>query len=423
MGTGAAVMPSDERQRLAAVRRYDILDTPPDGAFERIAALAARFLNVPIATVTIVDENRIWFKAAHGIEVDEIGRDPGLCASAVCQNDVYVVNDALQDPRTLNNPLVRGELGLRFYAAAPIRTHDGYNLGTVNVIDWEPRSITSQDMQTLQHLAGIATDELELRLATRGTLEREREQGEQIAHLVRVLQKPLLPKRAPRVPRLDLATYYLPAAPELDIGGDFIDVFEIDDGVWALVIGDVCGKGAEAAAVTGQVRHMIRALSRVERRPSALLALVNEAMFREGFDSDEPNERFCTACLVVADTSTPPVRIVASSAGHPLPLIGRADGRVEQLGVPGQFLGPFPQITLENASAELRAGDFLLLYTDGAVEQRGMSIAVGERALVAALERAPGKRASPALAHIFSAIDAQHDAIDDDIALILARAE
>lgn len=170
----AEVLGSGEGARLEAVRRYDILDTPPDGAFDRVTALAARFLDVPISTITIVDEDRIWFKSARGLDgVAQIDRGPGLCASAILQQAPYVVTDAVTDPRTLNNPLVRGELGLRFYLAVPLRSSDGHNLGTLNVIDVRPREVTDADVETLQDLASIVMDELELRLAAMDTLELE----------------------------------------------------------------------------------------------------------------------------------------------------------------------------------------------------------------------------------------------------------
>lgn len=163
----------DEAARLDAVRRYDILDTPPDGAFDRITALAARFCRAPISTVTIVDEDRIWFKSSHGVDVDEVGRDPGLCASAILSSQAHVIRDASVDARTLDNPLVRGELGLRFYAGIPLVTSDGHRLGTLNVIDAEPRDITNEELDTLQHLAGVVMDELELRLSARRTIDLE----------------------------------------------------------------------------------------------------------------------------------------------------------------------------------------------------------------------------------------------------------
>ncbi|MBW3577348.1 MAG: GAF domain-containing sensor histidine kinase [Actinobacteria bacterium] len=167
----------DEERRLDAVRRYDILDTPPDGAFDRVTALAARFCDVPISTITIVDRDRIWFKSTCGIDIDQIPRDRGLCASVILRDEPYVVTDAGLDPRTLDNPLVRGELGLRFYVAVPLTTSDGYNLGTLNIIDVEPRDVDSQQLQTLSDLAAIVIDELELRLAARRTVEFETERA------------------------------------------------------------------------------------------------------------------------------------------------------------------------------------------------------------------------------------------------------
>lgn len=160
-----------------AVRRYDVLDTPPDGAFDRITALAARLFDVPVSIVSIVDHDRIWFKSHHGLDVQEIGRDPGLCASAVCQLDPWIVTDARIDVRTIDNPLVAGELGLRFYFGIPLTTADGFNLGTLNVIGFEPREVTDAEIATLQDLAAIVMDELELRLDARRQLEESRQRA------------------------------------------------------------------------------------------------------------------------------------------------------------------------------------------------------------------------------------------------------
>jgi GAF domain-containing protein len=163
-------------ERLAAVARYQVLDTPRDGTFDRVARMAATVLDTPIALVTIVDSDRVWFAASVGLAgVEQVGVEPGLCASAVLQDGPYVVDDAALDPRTLGHPLVRGGFGLRFYAAAPIVTPDGYRLGTVNVIDRAPRQVTVEQTGILTELAGMVTDHLELRLATLRTIRAERE--------------------------------------------------------------------------------------------------------------------------------------------------------------------------------------------------------------------------------------------------------
>ncbi|MHA6345755.1 sensor histidine kinase [Roseivivax sp. CAU 1761] len=174
-----------ETARLSAVRRYAVLDTPPDGAFDRIASLAAELLETPIAIISIVDEDRIWFKSHTGLDgVEEIPRDPGLCASAILQDGPWILTDASVAPAALSNPLVAGEFGLRFYAGIPLRTHDGHGLGTLCVIDRAPREITPKQTAILQNLAAVVMDELELRreaIATNEALRREMREKELMA--------------------------------------------------------------------------------------------------------------------------------------------------------------------------------------------------------------------------------------------------
>lgn len=174
------VLPEYEQERLKALRRFDILDTPPDGAFDRITALAARLFKVPISIVSLVDHDRIWFKSQQGLDVQEVNRDLGLCASAILSDDVYFITNAIEDPRSLANPLVAGCMGFRFYAAAPLRTHDAYNLGTLCVIDIKPRDISESEKLLLQELAEIVMDQMELRLnARRQAAEEERRRSEE----------------------------------------------------------------------------------------------------------------------------------------------------------------------------------------------------------------------------------------------------
>jgi two-component sensor histidine kinase len=160
----------EEERRLQAVRRYDILDTPPDGAFDRVTSLAARLFNVPIAIVTLVDRDRIWFKSKQGVAVDEVGRDPGLCASAILHGGPWLLTDASADPRSMANPLVAGELGLKFYLGVPLRTWDGYNLGTLCVIDQKPREVSPAEVDHLNDLAALVMDQMELRRTARNAV-------------------------------------------------------------------------------------------------------------------------------------------------------------------------------------------------------------------------------------------------------------
>lgn len=165
--TDPACIPANDEARLDALKRYDILDTPQDGAFDRITALAARILGTPIAIISLVDRDRIWFKSRHGLNVAQIDRDPGLCASAILTSDAYVLADAACDVRSMANPLVAGEFGLRFYAGVPLQTHDGFNLGVLCCLDFVPRELQPHELQVLEDLAAIVMDQMELRLAAR----------------------------------------------------------------------------------------------------------------------------------------------------------------------------------------------------------------------------------------------------------------
>lgn len=247
-----------EAARMEALRRYEILDTPPDGAFDRLTALAARLCATPMSVVSIVDTDRIWFKSRYGVDVTEIGRDPGLCASAILQDGPWIVEDARHDPRTLANPLVAGEFGLQFYLGVPLITADGHGIGTLCVLDREPRAVTEQHVADLSDLAAIVVDEMELRLSALKRLSAERDAREQSEDLAQVLQSNLLPASLPDVDGLDLSVRYV-AADRGRVGGDFYDVRVTQDSDTVLLIGDVEGHGPYAAAATSLARETMLA--------------------------------------------------------------------------------------------------------------------------------------------------------------------
>jgi formate hydrogenlyase transcriptional activator len=157
------VFPQNEVERLKALRRYQILDTPPEPAFDRIAEMAANFFHVPMAGISLVDEDRVWFKSRVGISFDQTARDAGLCSSAMLSQGVYHLSDAAHDERALGHSFVT-DLGIRFYAAAPLCTHDGFNLGTLWVLDQKPRNLASGEAEMLRALAALTINQMELRL-------------------------------------------------------------------------------------------------------------------------------------------------------------------------------------------------------------------------------------------------------------------
>lgn len=162
--------PANETRRIEALHKYNILDTPADGSFDRVTRLASTIFDVPIAIISLVDTDRIWFKSAFGLPINQIDREPGLCASAILTDDIYVVENASKDPRTLANPLVAGEFGLRFYAAVPLQSDGQFNLGTLCIIDKTPRTLSAKEQQILKELADIVMNEMELRLSLRNAV-------------------------------------------------------------------------------------------------------------------------------------------------------------------------------------------------------------------------------------------------------------
>ncbi len=161
-------VPQNEQQRLEKLRGYGVLDTPPSEAFDRITRLASRLLKTPIALVSLVDQDRQWFKSKVGLEADETPRELAFCAHAICDSAILVVPDATEDPRFAENPLVTGAPDIRFYAGVPLRTEEGLNMGTLCVIDSTPREFSEEDRALLNDLAQIVIDELELHVLARG---------------------------------------------------------------------------------------------------------------------------------------------------------------------------------------------------------------------------------------------------------------
>lgn len=171
-----ASTPSEEEQRLAALYRYDVLDTEPEEAFDRITEMAAYLFDAPLAFVSLIDADRQWMKACVGMEEREIDLDASICVYAIQTEEVTVIPDAAADDRLTDNPFVTGDPGVRFYAGAPLHTSDGYRIGTLCVLDTRPRpDVDPQKVVHLENLAGLVVDELELRREVARRRQRERE--------------------------------------------------------------------------------------------------------------------------------------------------------------------------------------------------------------------------------------------------------
>ena len=152
--------PPDEEARLKALRSLNVLDTPSEDRFDRLTRLAKRMFDVPIALVSLVDENRQWFKSCIGLNVSETPRDISFCGHAILGNEIFIIPDATEDERFSDNPLVLNEPYIRFYAGCPLRYLDGSMLGTLCIIDTQPRVLNREDLDALKDLAELAEHEL-----------------------------------------------------------------------------------------------------------------------------------------------------------------------------------------------------------------------------------------------------------------------
>lgn len=159
--------PKNEKQRLKVLWEYAVLDTVPEEVFDDLTELAARICEAPIALITLVDENRQWFKSKVGVTLNETSRDISFCAHAINQPDLFIVPDATRDERFSQNPLVTTSPKVRFYAGAPLITPDGYALGSLCVIDTVPRELRPDQKQGLRILARHVVTQLELRRRSR----------------------------------------------------------------------------------------------------------------------------------------------------------------------------------------------------------------------------------------------------------------
>ena len=159
----AAAPPSIEASRIAALNRYAILDTEPEQSFDDLVTLAAHICKTPMAMLSLVDEHRQWFKSKVGVQVRETPREISICTHAIQQDDLFIVPDTRQDPRFRDNPLVVGEPRVRFYAGAPLINEDGFALGTLCVVDREPRELDEDQKNALLSLRRLALAQMELR--------------------------------------------------------------------------------------------------------------------------------------------------------------------------------------------------------------------------------------------------------------------
>jgi serine phosphatase RsbU (regulator of sigma subunit) len=332
------------------------------------------------------------------------------CQYVIDSGTALVVDDVRLDPRTPGGHAT-GPAGVIAWAGFPLRGPNGLVAGAFCAADGRPRHWSAGDIELLETLSQVAASEVALQVALRDGAER--------AELTRTLQESLLPPRLARIPGLQVAAWHMAGGTGAEVLGDFYDVFPSVLGNWGMVVGDVCGKGVPAAKSTALARYTVRAEAHRETRPSLILAALNQALL--DWLTDDP--RFLTAIYATVRPTLAGASVQISAAGHPLALVRRADGRVQASGRPGTLLGIFPDPELHDSRKLLRAGDSLVLFTDGVTEarRRGDRDLYGDRRLRDLLAGLPDMSAGRTAAAIQQSVRAFSgpDISDDAVALVL----
>ncbi len=295
----------------------------------------------------------------------------------------------------------------------PLRSR-GRNLGALAFVNRTGRPMDADTVALAEELtarAAVAIDNAQM--------------FSQRSHVARQLVQSLLPPRLPTVPGLDLAVRYQPAAPGLEVGGDFFDVIAMEPDACVIVVGDVQGKGVEAAALTGLARNTIKATARFETSPAVMLGHLNATLIEQIVErAEHPDHpwdtaRLCTAAIVRLERRRRGWRVRAASAGHPLPLLRRPDGTVEPVCTPALLLGVDPDPSYTDTTVDLEPGSAMVFFTDGISEGEVDGRRFGSEGVAAALSGADGTAAETTDAVAGAALT--EGATHDDIVVLTVR--
>ena len=392
-----------------------MIDTPSEPVFEEFARVVARLLHAPYAFVTIVDDLRSFWKAAHGI-ADDTRSNPveeSFCQYLIRSRDDLLVDDTTVDERTRDNPSIES-MGVRAWAGAPIII-DGQVIGSFCVVDTETRHWTEDDREILHAFRDQVEREFEHRRVLQAEQSAHRTDSQSLAEL----RAELIPVELPAVPGVELAARHRAASDGNDVLGDFYDAFSVDEHRWGIVLGDVCGHGVAAARLTALVRYTLRSAIVNAGDPTEAFGRLDEAVRSDGTDPG----RFATLSYIELDLREPST-IRRVSAGHPPPLVVSPDGTVRWLtGVNPPPVGLVEGATYPTETLTVEPGSFVVLYTDGVTDARdGAGETLGERTLEAIVRAAPLAGADEFADHITDAVlaYASHNLLDD-IALVVVR--
>ncbi len=382
-----------EKRRVAALHERAILDTPPEERFDRITRLAQRLFDVDVALVNLIDHRRQWTKSTSDGPAGcgtTVPREQSFCTTTVSAGAVVIVEDACLDARFRDNPHVTGDHPIRFYAGVPLATTTGHHVGTLCLVDHQPRRFSPADRALLHDLATWVEKELNLD----SELDRAAE-----------VQRALLPSSPPRDQHWDIAGGCRPAR---NVGGDFYDWYDTEAGT-GLILADVMGKGLPASIVAATARAALRAA--VDPSPTATLDAATSTLASDLSATD-------TFVTVFAATLHERGHLRYADAGHGYAGILRADGTTEAL-EPGRTPIGIPDLDATvhlDHHAQLHPGDLLLIHSDGLLE-----LPFGPRTTTQLLARLRGRTSSAddVLGRIGEIVGGELPA--DDLTALIAR--
>jgi sigma-B regulation protein RsbU (phosphoserine phosphatase) len=363
-------IPANEVERLASLRSLGLVDTPPEERFDAITRLLGELFQVPIAYISLVDENRQFLKSRIGLDFCETSRDISFCGHAILENEPLIIPDTFLDERFADNPQVVGEPFTRFYAGMPLQGPGGHNIGTLCLMDRTPRTLSEVEIQRLAQFGKIVERELRLGdvirmqdelLQTKNALiESQRIVNQQMDEALAYVTSLLPPEMSEKV----RASYQF--IPSSTLGGDSFGFHWIEEGLLAVYLLDVCGHGVGSALLSVSAMNVLKTQTLPDtdfREPARVLSALNRT-----FTMEKNGGMFFTIWYGVLDVPSGKIRF--SAAGHPPAVIVRNGQPPLPLGSPGLPIGTFEDATFETREAFIPQDAHLYVFSDGIYEIR-----------------------------------------------------
>ncbi|MEM6883487.1 MAG: GAF domain-containing SpoIIE family protein phosphatase [Verrucomicrobiota bacterium] len=360
----APVIPDNETERLKDLYTLELSQSESEDRFDRMTRLAAKLFNVPMAYISLVDSDQPWVKSRVGIGACSTCRDSSFCGHTILQDDVMIIADTHQDRRFSDNPMVTGEPHIRFYAGQPLKGRNGYNIGTLSLLDHQPRDLSKDERQLLSDLTRMVEKELHLSdlLEMQQQLIGKQEQvNQQLAEAADYV-KSQLPEPLTGADELVQADWIY--HPSSDLGGDSMCYGWIDDEHFGIFLIDVTGHGISASLLSTSILHYAHSqhLAELDWDLSEAARQINV-----NFQSVNHSGRLFSMWAGIYEKSTRKLRYF--NGGHPAPFLKRASsGAVESLDVRDLIFGVNPEHEYQVGECVIESGDQFMVFSDGIFE-------------------------------------------------------